>query len=383
VKNPKIAIVHDYLNAYGGQEAVTNAIWEIWKDAPVYTAIWEPNAFKGTSAFKNATVIVPKWSKSKVFNRFYKYFTFLYPIFFENLDLSSFDVVISSSANFAKGVKTATNQLHVSYIHTPPRFLYGYPTETSKRDSWFWKPILKVVDYFLLKWDIKASKRPNFLLCNSSEVQGRIKKFYNRDAKIIYPFINVQDYLEQKDIDSPNNDGEGYYLLITRMSLYKHVDKAIWACAQLGRKLKVAGTGKEFNRFKQIADSCGGDIEMLGFVSDQEKARLFKNCRALIYPVEYEDFGMTPLEAMYFGKPAIVPRQGGFLDTVKDGYNGVFSENSTTSAIVDAIVKFEKIEHSVLWERNCRKTAKRFTKERFQDDIREFVEEHWKNLEQV
>jgi len=399
VKSPKIAIIHDYLNAYGGQEAVTSAIWELWPNAPIYTALWDPAVFKKTRTLQGAKIVVPKWATSKFVNRFYKYFTFLYPIVFERLDLSKFDIVISSSANFAKGVITKPTQLHISYIHTPPRFLYGYPTESSKRDNLLWKPILKIVDYFLLRWDQKAAQRPDFLLCNSKEVRDRIKRLYKRDAKIIYPFINIQNAKGDKaapttqaelarrcgrgNLEDGENTGEKeeYYLTVTRMSLYKHVDKAILACARLGRKLKVAGSGKEFERFKKIAESCGGDIEMLGFVSENQKADLYKNCRALIHPVEFEDFGMTPLEAMYLGKPAIVPNQGGFKDTVIDGYNGVFSKSSSVTDLSEAILRFEELEKRVNWEKNCKETASRFTKERFKKEFKGFVEKSWENFE--
>ncbi|MFH1388479.1 MAG: glycosyltransferase [Patescibacteria group bacterium] len=375
---PKIAIIHDYLNAYGGQEDVTNAIWEMYPNAPIYTALWDPTAFEGTGAFKGADIRVPKWATTSFVNKFYKYFTFLYPILFETTDLSEFDIVISSSANFAKGVVTRSDQLHISYIHTPPRFLWGYPTETAKRDKWYWRIILNPLDSFLRIWDYNASQRPDFLLCNSTEVRGRIKKFYGRDAKIIHPFLTVKEGKSQ----NKTKDGEEYYLVVTRISRYKHVDNVILACEALEKNLIVAGSGKEFDTVKALADEVNArgkcKVQMLGFVPEEKKAELLKSCQALIYNVEYEDFGIAPLEAMYFGKPCIVPNQGGFKDTVKDSYNGVFSMDTSVESLKQAILKFESIKN-VNWDKNCQETAKNFTKEIFQQKFREFVEEKWKS----
>lgn len=370
----KVAIIHDYLNAYGGAESVVNAIWELYdKKPPIYTALWNKEAFKGTGAFDNADIRVPKWATLKFINNFYKYLVPLYPLFFENLDLRAYDLVISSSANFAKGVRTSKNQLHISYIHTPPRFLYGYPTETSKRGVWYLKPVLRIVDAYLKWWDQKAAQRPDFLLCNSKEVQQRIKKFYRRDAYIINPFLVVDTNYE----NTPAEEGN-YYLIVTRMSLYKNPDKVIRACGELGRNLKVAGSGRELERFSKIAATVSTNkskIEMLGFVSEERKVALLKGCRAFIYPVEYEDFGMAPLEAMYFGKPAIVLNQGGFKDYLKDGYNGVFIEQPTVEGVKRAIEKFENIERKVNWDKNCKETANHYTKKRFQSELKAHIDE--------
>ena len=370
---PKIAIIHDYLNAYGGAESVVNAIHELYPKAPIYTAVWNPKAFEGTDAFKDAVVNVPKWATSPIVNRFYKYLVPLYPKIFESLDLSSYDIIISSSANFAKGVKTNKEQLHISYIHTPPRFLYGFPTETSRREIWYWKPILKIVDKYLKKWDQKAAQRPNFLVCNSTEVQQRIKKFYKRDSVVIPPFLSIN-----KKYESAIKEAGDYYLVISRMSLYKNPDKVILACKELNRNLKIAGTGKEFERFSKLANTATTGkthIEMLGFVSEERKVSLLKGCKALLYPVQNEDFGMVPLEAMYFGKPALVLNQGGFKDYLVDRYNGVFIETPTVEGVKKAIMTFEEIENKIDWSTNCKKTASQYTKERFQDNFKAFVEE--------
>ena len=379
-KDPKIAIIHDYLNAYGGQEDVTNAIWELYPNAPIYTALWDPTAFKGTEAFKGADIRVPKWATTSFVNKFYKYFTFLYPVIFETTDLSKFDLVISSSANFAKGVITRADQLHISYIHTPPRFLWGYPTETAKRDKWYWRIILNPLDSFLRIWDYNAGQRPDYLLCNSTEVQGRIKKFYGRDAKIIHPFLTVKESVKPKN--EIVEKGE-YYLVVTRISRYKHVDNVILACEALGKNLIVAGSGKEFEATKELADQVNArgkcNVQMLGFVTEEKKAELLKGCKAFIYNVEQEDFGIAQLEAMYFGKPCIVPNQGGFKDTVKDGYNGIFSLDTSVDSVKQAITKFENVK-SVNWDKNCKETASKFTKEIFQTEFKKFVDLKWQSF---
>lgn len=377
LNKPKVAIIHDYLNAYGGAESVANAIWELYPNAPIYTALYNPRSFEGTNAFKGAEIRVPKWATKLLVNKFYKYFVPLYPFLFEKINLSFYDIIISSSANFAKGVRTNRNQLHISYIHTPPRFLYGYPTETSKRSLWYWKPILKLVDAFLRRWDQKVAQRPNYLLCNSKEVQQRIKKFYKRDAEIISPFLSLN-----KEYNKEKAEIGDYYLIITRMSSYKNPDKVILACRELNRNLKVAGDGKEFERFKKIVEDTNNGtskIEMLGFVSEKRKTSLLKGCRAFIYPVEHEDFGMAPLEAMYFGKPAIVLDQGGFRDYLVESYNGIFIKTPSVEGVKTAIEKFESIKN-VNWEKNCKKTANNYTKEIFQDKFENYVNKKWLEL---
>jgi len=180
---PKVAITHDYLNAYGGAESVANAIWELYPDAPIYTALYDSKAFAGTDAFKGADIRCPRLAKHPLMHKFYKYLVPLYPLLFERLDLSSYDIVISSSANFAKGVRTRKEQLHISYIHTPPRFLYGYPTETSKRDIWYWKPVLKCVDFFLRKWDQRRLKGPIFFYATQKKFSREFANFIKEKPK--------------------------------------------------------------------------------------------------------------------------------------------------------------------------------------------------------
>jgi len=368
MKNLEVAIVHDYLNAYGGAESVVDAIWELFPKAPIYTALWDKKAFSGTGAFEGADIRTPKWAKMPFVEKFYKYLVPLYPLFFENLDLSGFGLIISSSANFAKGVRTSKNQVHISYIHTPPRFLYGYPTETGKRDLWYCKIPLKILDFFLRRWDFKAAQRPNYLICNSVEVKNRIKKFYGRDAVIVPPFLSIDPKYEK----TAPKKGD-YYLALGRLSLFKNFDKIIPACAKVGRSLKVAGVGREFDNLRKLAKSLRGDTEMLGFVSEEEKVSLYKGCRAFINIASDEDFGMTPLEAMHFGKPCILLRSGGFLDYAEDGYNSILIDSPLAESLEAGIKRFESLESKVNWAKNCKETAAGYTKERFQTEFMEIV----------
>lgn len=362
--NMRVAIVHDYLNAYGGAESVVNAIHEIWPEAPIYTALYDPRAFAGTGAFKEAQVVCPAGYRTPIVNRFYKYFTATFPLVFESFDLRDYDVVISSSANFAKGVLTNPEQLHIAYIHTVPRFLYGYPGETSKRDRWYWQLVLRPLDSYLRLWDFQAAQRPDYLLCNGANVKRRIAKFYRREAEVIHPFYSVP--ANHQEIRAEVGD---YYLWVGRMSRYKHADKAILAANRLKVNLKVAGTGKDFNQFRSLA---GPTVEMLGFVAEERKVALMKGCKAFLATVEAEDFGMVPLEAMSFGKPVIALRSGGYRETVVEGKSGIFYDQPTVESLTKAMRRFETGKVRIDPDQ-CRQVAARFTKERFQRRLKRFV----------
>ncbi|MEN9389692.1 MAG: hypothetical protein RLY61_776, partial [Candidatus Parcubacteria bacterium] len=173
----KVAFVHDYLSQYGGAEKTLEALLELYPTADIYTGLYNPKNLPETITSKN--IIAPR---NKLFLKLSKLLTFLMPVIFESFDLRSYDLIISDGTAWPKGVITSPNQLHIAYIHTPPRFLYKYSVETTKRNKWYLKPFVSVVDHFLRIWDFGAAQRPNYLIANSIEVQKRIKKFYKRDA---------------------------------------------------------------------------------------------------------------------------------------------------------------------------------------------------------
>jgi glycosyltransferase involved in cell wall biosynthesis len=385
----RVALVHDFLNQYGGAERVLEAIHEIYPDSTVYTSLYDPIKLPlrmrnwDVRPFRLPALGVP----------LAKLYTFFYPILFENLDLSGYDLVISSSASFAKGIIARPGTLHISYIHTPPRFLYHYPTETNRRRLWFLKPILAPSDNILRVWDFNAAQRPNFLLANSKETAHRIKKFYGREATVIYPPVSLEtgdrrqeagggiSRLTTHDCFQPEEGNKGlepkakgsYFLIVSRLAAYKRIDLAIEACIRLGLPLKIVGTGREEKRLKRLAflkPKGRKLIEFLGFVGDREVAQLYQNCRAFIFP-GMEDFGITPIEAMSFGKPVIALGQGGALETVRPGRTGKFFDQETPESLMNALQSFDPKDYKA---KDCVAQAKKFSKERFQKEFKEFVE---------
>ncbi len=367
----KVAIVHDYLHEYGGAEGVVNAIWEIFPQADIYTATYNKEVMDKAGAFQGAKIHYPEWRNNipGSIKRFtHKVLIANLPIYFEHLDLSKYDLVISSTAHFAKGVKTRPNQLHISYIHTPPRFLYGLQGEIRKRDSFWWKIILNPLDAYLRHMDKNFAKRPDYLLCNSEVVRERIKKFYDRDAVVINPFPAVN--VSQKDFEEAKNIRGDYYLIVSRLAAYKNIDLAIKTCGENNIKLKIAGMGPAEDRLKDLTKKYSS-VEMLGFISQDEKKNLYKNCKAVICAVKDEDFGMAPLEPMLFGKPVVALREGGYLETVNPEV-GVFFNKLTEESLLAGI---KNLEEKTFDAHKIREHAMTFSKENFKKKFEEFVGE--------
>ncbi|MDP2734774.1 MAG: glycosyltransferase, partial [bacterium] len=222
----KVALVHDFLNQYGGAERVLESIHEIYPYSHIYTSLHDST--KLPLRMRNWDIRPFQLPKLPL-THFMKYYTAFYPFLFESLDLSEYDLVISSTAFFAKGIRLKPGATHISYIHTPPRYLYHYPAETGRREKWLYRPFLAVLDNFFRIWDYHAAQRPDFLIANSKQVAGRIKKFYRRDAAVIYPPVE----LPKKPQPRPGKRGEKYYLMVSRLLSYKRIDLAIQAANEL------------------------------------------------------------------------------------------------------------------------------------------------------
>lgn len=366
MNNLKVAFVHDYLVQYGGAERTLEALMELYPDAPIYTGLYDS---KNLSKEINKRKII--FPKNSILSRFPKYLTFLMPFVFESFDLREYDLVISDGTAWPKSVLTTPEQLHISYIHTPPRFLYGYSVESTKRNKWYFKPFVSVIDHMLRPWDFAAAQRPDYLLTNSKETKKRIKKFYKRDAKVIYPPVDIK-------VNHKNVETEPYYLLFGRLAAYKNFDLVIKAFNQLPFKLKVAGTGPEEEALKLLA---GENIKFYGRVSEEIKSELFSNCLGLISPVEDEDLGIVPIEAMAYGKPVLAHKSGGHLETIKEGLSGEFFDELTLESFLTAFKKFDKnVAEKKYDNAKIANSVKDFGKERFQKEFSQFVDSKLKEF---
>ncbi len=366
MKKPKIALVHEYLVQYGGAEKTLEAILEVFPDAPIYTGIYSPDRL---SDFLNKQKIIAP--KNKLLSKFQKFLTFLMPLVFESFDLREYDIIISDGTAWPKGVLTTPDQLHISYIHTPPRFLYGYSVESQKRNIWYFKPFVKVIDFGLRIWDFYAAQRPNVLLTNSQETQKRIRKFYRREAQVIYPPVETT-YEKDKNEKVTYKD---YYVALGRLSAYKNFDFLVNAFNELGKTLVIAGTGGEEDKLKLLANN---NIKFEGQVSEKRKSVLLENCLGVINSVQDEDLGIVPIEAMAHGKPVFAHKSGGHLETIIDAVSGTFFEEFDVASFLEKFKKFDDMITTKQFDSTkIKNSIKKFDKERFKQELRQVVDKEW------
>lgn len=356
-KNSKVAIVHDQLTQYGGAERTLETILDIFPDAHIFTGYCKP---------KN---ISKKILEHKIICGPNKNLGFLMPLVFESFDLRKYDIVISEGTAWPKGVLTTPEQLHINYICTPPRFLYGYATEGQKRDIWYFKPFLKIIDHFLRIWDFSAAQRPDYILSISQEVAKRVKKFYGRESHIIYPPVEIST------APNPTDPSQDYYLHIGRLAAYKNVDLLVKAFNLTNLNLIVAGTGKEEKKLKSLTNK---NVTLAGFVDDSEKTKLLTNCKGFIFPTDYEDFGIVVVEALSYGKPVLCHRSGGPLEVVEDGKTGMFFDKLEIQDLAAKIMEFDqKINHNVFDAAKAKESAQKYSAERFRREFRDYVMQKW------
>lgn len=371
--NPKVALVHDYLVQYGGAEKTLEAISKLFPEAPIFTGIYKKD---NLSDYLNSKEIITNSSRlNKLMGRLPKLFTFMMPTIFESFDLAEYDIIISDGTAWAKGVLTKPEQLHISYIHTPPRFLYGYTTESAKRDKWYLKPIIPYLDHFLRIWDFAAAQRPDYLIANSIAVQERIKKFYTRNSTIINPpiekNIGIYSYTPKDNLQKP------YYVALGRLSAYKNFDLLVEAFNILETPLIIMGTGNEEQRLKKKAKE---NITFMGRVTEEQKHQTLHNALGFIFPVENEDFGIVPIEAMLHGLPVLAHRSDGPTETIKENITGMFFEEINVEHFIDVMKEFDKKVRDNKFDKNKIIThANSFNSEEdFISKIHEFINEAWK-----
>ncbi len=364
----KVAIVHDFLREYGGAERVVEAMHEIWPHAPVYTSFvdWKTmgvhaQRFKGWD-------IRPSWMQQYwLVKKLHSPLRFLAPQVWESFDLSSYDVVISSSGWFmCRGVRVSKSATHICYIHHPPRNLYGYATGSDLQKYWPVRMYAAVVNFFLRQYDFTTAQAVDYFVANSKETARRVAKFYRRDATVIYPPVNVPGKAVGKG-------DRAYFLSVGRLTYAKRLDVIIEACNTLKVPLKIVGKGKEEQYLRSIA---GPTIEFVGGVSDEELDRLYAGAKGFIFCALDEDFGIVPVEAMGHGVPVIALGQGGTLETVLDGKTGILFSEPTTASLIDALSRFGKSKKD--WSTVCVAHAAQFNKDRFQKQISLFVDGKWK-----
>jgi glycosyltransferase involved in cell wall biosynthesis len=309
---------------------------------------------------KNSKVYTSWMQRLRVNHKNYRKYFLIYPFAVESLDLSSYDLILSSSTGFAKGVKKRPGAVHINYCHAPMRWVWRYEDYAAREgfDS-LKRKVLPVLLAGLKHWDLRAARQPDYFIANSNVIAERIKQCYGREAIVIPPPIDVERF-------SPDEPDEDYYLLLSRLAPYKRLDLAIEACKKLDRPLVVIGDGTARQQLEKIA---GAKTRFLGRQPDEVVARYAGRCRALIFPGE-EDFGMTPLEINASGRPVIAFRAGGATETVINRETGVFFERQTVDSLIQGIEEFEGLK----WNRRAlRSHAEKFNRQVFASRISDFL----------
>jgi glycosyltransferase involved in cell wall biosynthesis len=357
----KVALVHEFLTQYGGAERILDCFLEMWPDATIHTLVYDKekmgkfyNKFKiKTSYIQNLPSIPPAG---------YKWWLMLYPNAIEQFDFSDYDLVISDSSAFAKGIITKKPTVHICYMHTPTRYLWSVTKEYLKEAPIppLLRPIMPPFINILRKWDFKAAQRPDYIIANSKTIADRIKKFYKRDADgVIFPYVDCDRF-------KINNDEKKYFLVACRLEPYKKTDLAILAANKLKINLVVSGGGTKIEKLTKIA---GPTVKFTGRLDDVELAKLYENCSAFIFPQE-EDAGIMPLEAMAAGRPVIAYGKGGSLESVVPGVTGEFFKEQTVESLSNTIKNFDPNKYD---SKVIRNHALKFDKKIFKEKINNFI----------
>ena len=356
----RVALIHDYLNQYGGAERVLEALHAVYPDAPIYTSIYAPELMP--EAYRAWDVRSSFMQRLPGVHRHHQPYLPLYPLAFGRLQLTGYDVILSSSSAWAKGAHKPPGALHVCYCHSPMRFAWDFGRYAQReRLGAVARSVMPPLLGWLRRWDVETARRVDAFVANSTAVARRIWDYWGRDSTVIYPPVDTDGARPV-----PTGEVEDYYLLVSRLVPYKRFDVAIRAFNALGLPLKIIGSGRARPDLEALA---GPTVEFLGAVTDDEKYRLFARCRGAVFPAE-DDFGIAQVEVQASGRPAIALAAGGALDTVEDGVTGVLFESQTPEGIVAAVRRFEGLTFSPA---EIARRAEHFGRGRFEREIRAFV----------
>ncbi len=374
LENLRIAIVHEWFVSYAGSEKVVEQILNLFPNADLFAVVdFLDDSKRGFIQHKKVTTtFIQKLPFAK--NKFRQYLP-LMPLAIEQLDLSAYDLIISSSHAVAKGVLTSPHQLHISYVHSPIRYAWDlqhqYLQESNLErgiKSWIARWIL----HQMRIWDTRTANGVDLFIANSEFIARRIQKVYRRSARVIYPPVDLQNYAIQEQ-------KQDFYLTASRLVPYKRIDLIVEAFSQMGdRQLIVIGDGEQMAK---IRSKAGRNIKFLGHLEPLQLREFMQNAKAFVFAAE-EDFGITPVEAQACGTPVIAYRRGGVCESVRgldgDRPTGVFFPKQTAESICTAVLEFEKSGDRIT-PIACRENAMRFSTERFQAEFLSFVQQAWRN----
>lgn len=363
----RVAIVHDWLVG-GGAELVVEQLHHLFPAAPIYTSYATPEWRKRLD-----NTVVTGWLQP--FGKVRKFLPILRIWWFTRLNLSEYDLVISSSGAEAKGIKVPKHTLHINYCHAPTHYYWSRYDEYMKRPGFgVFDPLARLGLWLFVKplrrWDYKAAQRPDYLIANSTHIQSDIKKYYGRDSEVVHPPV----YIERFQKPARRNAKRHGFVVSGRQTPYKRFDIAVVACTKLGLPLTVIGNGPDHARLRRLA---GKSITFLGKVSDKVLEEEFARAEGLIFP-GLEDFGITPVEAMAAGTPVIAYQAGGALDFVKPGVTGAFFDTQNVLSLAKVLRTFKSDSYS---SAAIRAYATKFSKEKFQSQVKSLTAKHLREFQ--
>lgn len=366
----KVALVYDRVNKVGGAERVLQALHEVWPEAPLYTAVYNPKTAPWARDFE----VRPSFLQGLPFARSrHEWLAWVTGQAFERFDFSGFDVVISVTSAEAKFVVTPPKTLHICYCLTPTRYLWSGKSLYEQDGIRGWG--LQMFGPLLRARDFEAAQRPDLMVAISKTAQKRIAKYYRRESEVIYPPVDTDQFGQHPVLtDSATPGVDSYYLVVSRLVAYKKVDVAIEAFNRLGKPLIIVGTGEEEKRLKRLAKA---NVSFVSQLTDEELVRYYRGCRAVVFPGE-EDFGLVSLEAQAAGKPVVAFGKGGVTETVQAGKTGEFFAELSPQALATAV---KKVASKTYKSEDCRRQAAQFSQERFKTVFRQFVEEQWQQYQ--
>ncbi len=371
----KIALVCDWLTEVGGAERVIRAVHELFPDAPIYTSQYRP---KRAVWFRDADVRTGWLNRLPV--AFKRLVPFLRQSYFSRLDLSDYDIVISITGAEAKAVKTRPGALHISYMHAPTQYYWTlYDQYIENPGFGVLNPLarlaLKLLVKPLRKADYKAAQGPDVIIANSSYIQAEIQKYYHRDSEVIWPNVDIETIRSLTREYSKRKAQRDGFIIYGRQVSWKRMDLAIRAVMEVGQKLTVIGDGPEHERLVRIA-SGSDDIRFLPkYDGIQEIVSHIRSSKAFLFP-SLEPFGIAPVESLAAGTPVVGLKEGGAVDFIDDGKNGVFFEEQTVQSLVAAIRKFDELEFD---ESIVSRSAEKFSEEQFKRQFEVLVSKSWKD----
>ena len=335
------------------------ALCDLYPEADIYTHVYDEK--KISDKIKKHNVLTTFINRLPFAKKLYPYYLPLMPIALEQIDLSDYDLIISSESGPSKGVVTPPDSVHICYCHSPMRYVWDMYHEYIRNSSFFVRLVMRPFIHYLRMWDALAASRVDAYIANSEFVASRVQKYYRRSATVINPPVSMDKFYISDEVKS-------YYLYVGQLVPYKMAALAVHAFNSSGKRLVIIGDGPMYNELKRLA---GSNIELLGWQSDEKLSWYYANCRALIFP-GIEDFGIVPLETMASGRPVIAFNKGGATETVIEGQTGMFFDAQSSEVLNECIERFE-VEESEFVPEVIRAHAETFDESSFRDQLKKFI----------